>query len=414
MSETRPVGDTTTMQVQAQVSVDASPPNRDASTLRDARFIVAGFVLAALVVAAAEVLFAAQQDQSFLGVLATELVIGGAGLAIGGFLGLLFGVPRLREGAEDPTGATPSASAYQANTNLTEISDWLTKIIVGVSLIQLGPIRDQFVALVAALAPGLGTSPAAAPFVAGLLGSSGMIGFLAGYLLSRIYLPGAFNAADVLLRATRETRRAVEAVQSTIETAKTEAIDMARTDAEAIRLVEQALGSTATQPPQDVLDAAVIAASPVTREYILNRAYDLRAKTWRNEKDAMELSIPVFQALIKANDQEHRPHGQLGYALKDRLQPDNDGALASLSRAITLRGVETGWEFYEFNRALVRIRLEQAAGGNPSTEESKTAIIADLRRASAKPRVREIVLGDTEIAAWATLNKVNVASLVTP
>jgi len=344
--------------------------------------------------------------------LATGVVVGGAALAVGGFLGLLFGVPRPRSRPNPNPDATGDGdqAGYQANTNLTEISDWLTKIIVGVSLIELGTIRNDLIALVSALAPGFGSSPAAIPFVAGLLVASGMVGFLAGYLLARIYLPRVFSEADLLRRVTEVSKKTAD--RAVAERAR----DTAQSDAEAIRLIEQALSASALHPSQEALDAAVASASPVAREYIFNRAYDVRTQKWQRpeDKELMALTIPVFRALIKADDREHRPHAQLGYALKDQLVPDNEAALEELTKAIELRGSEPGWEFYEFNRALTLIRIDVAAGRKTSISETKERIVADLRRAMQKSRIREIALGDPELTAWATANKVNLASLIGP
>ncbi len=49
----------------------------------------------------------------------------------------------LQKGAGKQTEESDTQAKYGANTNLTDISDWLTKIIVGVGLVQLGKIRGQ-------------------------------------------------------------------------------------------------------------------------------------------------------------------------------------------------------------------------------------------------------------------------------
>ena len=70
------------------------------------------------------------------GAFATALFIGSSSFLIGGLVGFLFGIPRAVQGSTAPTGA----AQYQANTNLEQVSDWLTKIIVGVSLVEIGRI----------------------------------------------------------------------------------------------------------------------------------------------------------------------------------------------------------------------------------------------------------------------------------
>ncbi|MGF9759210.1 hypothetical protein AAII07_28820 [Microvirga sp. 0TCS3.31] len=78
------------------------------------------------------------------------LVAGAAG-SLGAVTGFVFGIPKL---AENPQGAEGFASLSDAdkkrvlgqrllfNTNLGEVSDWLTKIVVGLSLVQFDEIID--------------------------------------------------------------------------------------------------------------------------------------------------------------------------------------------------------------------------------------------------------------------------------
>jgi hypothetical protein len=81
-----------------------------------------------------------------LRVLALSLLFGAACMVSGWLLGLRFGVPRTlaRPGTNPPPpqagaapGAADAAAASRVNTNLEDISDWLTKTIVGVGLTQL-------------------------------------------------------------------------------------------------------------------------------------------------------------------------------------------------------------------------------------------------------------------------------------
>src|ERR1700721_118749 len=51
-------------------------------------------------------------------------------LAAGSLLGIVFGIPR--EAADNPsTDAGRPAAWLRANTNMEEISDWLTKLLLG-------------------------------------------------------------------------------------------------------------------------------------------------------------------------------------------------------------------------------------------------------------------------------------------
>src|SRR5665647_3653800 len=56
------------------------------------------------------------------------ILIASASYISGFFLGFLFGIPKRN---------TDKESAYNLSTNLVDISDWLTKIIIGLGLVEI-------------------------------------------------------------------------------------------------------------------------------------------------------------------------------------------------------------------------------------------------------------------------------------
>jgi len=80
------------------------------------------------------------------------------------------------------------------NTNLEEISDWLTKIIVGVSLVELQKIQVRLQEMAEFIAQSIGGA-AQASFAYGLMVYFSTAGFLGSYLLTRLYLQRAFRDA---------------------------------------------------------------------------------------------------------------------------------------------------------------------------------------------------------------------------
>ncbi|MFB7472720.1 hypothetical protein [Kitasatospora sp. NPDC056184] len=126
------------------------------------------------------------------------LVVACAATLVGGALGFLFGVPRVRGGA----GGAPSAGggephgSYAPNTNLEQVSDWLTKVLLGVGLTQLGSLGERLDRLGTALAPALGGGAGTAPFAAALVLYFLLLGFLAGWLVTRLALPRVLSDAD--------------------------------------------------------------------------------------------------------------------------------------------------------------------------------------------------------------------------
>ncbi|GGU72928.1 hypothetical protein GCM10010260_00730 [Streptomyces filipinensis] len=82
----------------------------------------------------------------------------------GALLGFLFGIPRSLRGrpqVSDNEANSPDAGGYRSSTNPEEVSDWLTKIIVGVGLIQLGSATGALGRLIRAVGAALGGTPSA-------------------------------------------------------------------------------------------------------------------------------------------------------------------------------------------------------------------------------------------------------------
>ncbi|OYY09049.1 MAG: hypothetical protein B7Y70_10920 [Rhizobiales bacterium 35-68-8] len=89
--------------------------------------------------------YAAMEYLRFLGICFGTLAAAGAA---GAFLGFLFGVPRLLQRVNGGDGPKPKEAGFNnlgagkttrtvaGNSNLEEISDWLTKIIVGLALVN--------------------------------------------------------------------------------------------------------------------------------------------------------------------------------------------------------------------------------------------------------------------------------------
>jgi hypothetical protein len=75
---------------------------------------------------------------------------------IGALLGFLFGLPRSLPVTSDQNHGL---HGYLDNTNLLDVSDWLTKIIVGLSLVQIGKLPWAVGQLGRTLAPALGYAP---------------------------------------------------------------------------------------------------------------------------------------------------------------------------------------------------------------------------------------------------------------
>lgn len=170
-----------------------------------------GLVLAAVAIAALPIAVTAANVNAgwpaglrFFGL---ALLVGTTGFAGGGLLGFLFGLPRVGTAAPPPQAGqatTADRQDTQSNTNLEEVSDWLTKIVVGVSLTQFSNMNGalyQFSIEVGLGAPRVPNAGFAACLI--LIGTA-ICGFLSVYLKARINLPPAFNALLIAKRSLNQ------------------------------------------------------------------------------------------------------------------------------------------------------------------------------------------------------------------
>jgi|GEM_PF-1279713 len=176
--------------LQTSVPFDPTPSNE----VELARNILRYIYYAGVVGAAMLAIFATCAGGDWQ---SSGLRIGGLGLfafaavAAGAATGFLFGIPRTLQG-NTSTGST----SYQVNTNLEQISDWLTKIIVGLGLINLKSIPDRLMEMNRYVSETLRLRPPAYAVIGSAAVFFAMVGFLLGYLSTRLFISGAFRKAD--------------------------------------------------------------------------------------------------------------------------------------------------------------------------------------------------------------------------
>ena len=356
-------------------------------------------------------------------VFAVALLTAAAAFAAGGLLGFLFGIPRSLSSEAAPIAGRPAtttddatsaqevalsrtagsrASRYGANTNLEQISDWLTKILVGVGLVQLGRLMSAGRELVDGLEPALGGGDFAAGFGVSILVLYAVTGFMAGYLFARVFLGLIFAQADELM----------DDVVNRVEERRSEQEGRDVTAKARVRRQLDAEGIGAG-PTQDELNEAVAAASRSVRQELF---YTARARRQQGSPEQIARTVPVFRALVAAdaNGEFHRNHAQLGYALREQADPDFDGAIAALDKAIEIRDKrnERGFRIYELNRALARIQGAPAlAAGDSADPATQELILGDLRKAAESTFLRDRMKKDKTIQPWLRRNAVTVAQL---
>ena len=233
-------------------------------------------------------------------------------LVSGAAVGFLFGIPRVvqghGEGRAPPkyagrsaagtappsvsAGDAPDSSSYrqEVNSNLVEISDWLTKIIVGLGLVNLKSVPHLLDDTTLILARGLTghTAPCkpgaaqcdAYAFATALIVGFSLLGFFMGYLYTRLYLAGAFSRADRLgpesaLLASSDRVIREEKIDSAERGESTGATPEARADPDAGPVAGWQLRAAeriSKLPEAQNIAATVVTLRQVGSEYDLLRA----------------------------------------------------------------------------------------------------------------------------------------------
>jgi hypothetical protein len=386
--------------------------NRDWMRAHQAFLVLAGCLATGLLAIAISAL-KAEVPASWASVVAFGLATSGASIFVGGLIGFLFGIPRRLQqqeearpahAAEDANAAASQAAIYGANTNLEQISDWLTKILVGVGLINIAGLQTLLPEVSKAVAPGFGGQLWSGTFGVVIIVYFFVGGFLIGYLTTRLYLGQALTAAERTFSLQKQLSRLEEQSQ---------------VDALALQLATTQLsGVDADKPTQQALDNAVRGASGEMKAQIFYRAQLQRLRNWRDDttKPKMERTIPVFKALAASDSQDsyHKNYGELGYALKDQRTPDWAEAEEALTRAIALRGdnSESSYYAYEMNRAYCRImRDDSYRKGTPSSDEVKAKIVEDLKVGMKDEATKAWAFKMRDLTKWVALNKLDFNAL---
>jgi hypothetical protein len=145
--------------------------------------------------------------QADVGVGVAAFLLFVAASAVGAALGFLFGLPRARftdQLASSDASASekpPAGSHYLANSNLIKVSDWLTTIVIGLGLVNLGSAVPALRSLGGALQQALGGAP-----YAGAVGVSALIaGCIGGFVL--VYVYTTIRVRQLLEDSDRQTER---------------------------------------------------------------------------------------------------------------------------------------------------------------------------------------------------------------
>ena len=132
-------------------------------------------------------------------------MIAASAVVSGGVIGFLFALPRSVTVVIPPSRAGPEKQltdiTVHPNTNLEEVSDWVVKITVGLTLTQLGKVPRVASGLFDLLGGSLGGSPQDVIFIGSVIVFCSMVGFLMGWLSTRMFIGRWMAVSDRPLEA---------------------------------------------------------------------------------------------------------------------------------------------------------------------------------------------------------------------
>ena len=302
--------------------------------------------------------FAAQSGSlaTFATVSAVGIGILAASMATGGLLGFIFGIPTSLQNIPTPpptadgqAGGAPAA-LYVGNTSLEQISDWLTKILVGVGLTQLSSIPTALADLGAFLAGGLGNLPGATVFAPTLVVFAILDGFFLSYLWTRLNLGSLLAQSDVNQRvaaAVREGRKLgkVDAAKTAIVTASA--------------AVGTAAPGSAAPGPAGTIGILWVDDNP---DYNTNERQAIR-NLWKNAQFELAKSTDEALRLLKADP------GRFALVISDMSRPGDREAGFTLLRSMRDAGMSIPTIFYAAAASLGREAEAQRLGATGITND---------------------------------------------
>lgn len=308
------------------------------------------------------------------------ILVAGASFISGVLFGYLFGL----QPTDNSKKSADQSSFPRPQTNLVEIADWLTKIILGAGLVQLTRLPKPIWEFATRMSVGVAVNSASLdetpnPAIAlAIMGFFSTCGLLYGYLWTRYEEAVTFYGAA---------------------------------DATAAALVSLWLNAHSTPDDQtrsNMMDAVKNASSTARMRIFLQAEQYRKSST----EDVNERSCPVFQALVDADSEGvfHRNRSQYALALMGRKKdPKTSGddwtqAFSLLNDAIRIRdrSGEPAWREYEFARAVCQIRLDQNFNkGLASDPQVTQSIQADLDQAKDIPdATKNLIDKDQVVSKW--------------
>ena len=174
-----------------------------------------------------------------------------------------------------------------------------------------------------------------------------------------------------------------------------------RADALAHSLVARTLQPPpgSSPPSQEELNRALQKASPVVRSqaFSLARNQRLTDETKPEGKKSLERTARVFRALVAADPDAHRNHGQLAYALRYAIPPDLEAAEGSY---LAIDPREKSADRYSTTTEPRALQIARPIDNIMPSSDRRSLILGGLRTAAENPDLLTVIHEDATIQAW--------------
>ena len=258
----------------------------------------------------------------------TALLWALACFAVGATIGFLFGIPRVlqHDAAAAPApnaGAAPGATSalnysLKVNTNLEQISDWLTKIFVGLGLVELQRVPEHLNRASTFIA--LGLTNGSKFFAGSLIVYFSLLGFLGFYLITRLYIAGALGRADQEASQKLKDIMQVESIDVRLDD---EGQTLTHTERKAaINLLSETVKGATAQDELAIRAKALLSLNKYTEAADVYR--ELLNRTPNDPKVRFEYAVALFYLgnLEEAYRQMLRAYSSLSSTTEPKLKKD--------------------------------------------------------------------------------------------
>jgi hypothetical protein len=262
-----------------------------------------------------------------------ELLIAAAAMIVGGLLGFLFGMPRAGSPVETGDDLAGSTVTYRPSNNLELVSDWLTKLLIGVGLVEIKQLSGVLKAIGGAVENSFNGAPDRTNAITqAVVVTFVVFGFLCSFLWTRIYYGRLQALADSEI--VRALRRALGETQNELVIEKAEKKEAVAEKNEAFTAAKQMITGEIPVPATPKPSAATrVQDSAPAKE--LKWPPDIQEKLDKFESAPVDWDDETAWELFK---ERQPPLEQNGRRFEAEIALDLRGALIIILRVRRLSG----------------------------------------------------------------------------